>query len=715
MSVECVGKSYTADTLDSAMMFLKRQAAMERNLYWSPNAVRDAIDKKPRKSDIRSMRYVHLDHDDASDEALEAIQNYRLPPTLIVFSGGGYNVYWKLLRPIKANGNIAELEAANAQVMLDLHAERGTHNLDRILRLPGTVNYPTKAKLKRGRVPVEAYVVEDHPERTYTLDQFDAGAEAIAIAEGKGKPAPAKNRDADTDHDESRSAALMRKVSADVEAGMTPDEIHERYDTTDPHAQDQADPTRAVQRCIDKAQAAQAGTLGVVQELNRSLAFILHESKAGILKATDDPDYPGTQKIVLSRVQDIKHDYANQFYEAPNSGKGKKVILQSKFELWMHHPQRRRLRRLVLIPGGTPGYDPKTTDWNLWQGWGVVAHEPDAEHSWKKLRMHIRKVVACGNAEYATYIIDWLAYCVQHPAEMPEVALVLRGGEGAGKGIIFNSMVKLFGRHGMHLSSQRQLVGNFNAHLKDKLFIFGDEVFYAGDKASGGALKALITEARRVIEPKFIDAYELPNFSKIGMATNETWAVPADIDARRFAIFDVSTERVSDFEYFEAIGAQLSNGGYGAMLWDLQHRDLSNFDPRNYPQTKALFDQKKLTFDPITAWWFERLCEGKLKDTDSGWSGAVSRSEVQAEIAERNKLTSHELRSLETKVGIRLRILCPKLVECRRRIGDRRIRTHTFPDLATCRAAFATALRMTEDQINWKTGEQKIAVPQEEA
>ena len=172
MGKECFGKSYTADSIDQAAAFVDRYQRQKYNLYWAPNPINNDIDKKPLKSDIRAMRWVHLDMDDPSEEALAAIRNYKHPPTLIVFSGGGYNAYWLLDKPRKANGNIAKLEAANRQVILDLHADPGTHNLDRILRLPGTINYPTEAKLARGRTPVKARLIEYHPERRYTLDQF---------------------------------------------------------------------------------------------------------------------------------------------------------------------------------------------------------------------------------------------------------------------------------------------------------------------------------------------------------------------------------------------------------------------------------------------------------------------------------------------------------------------------------------------------------------
>jgi hypothetical protein len=81
---------------------------------------------------------------------------------MIVFSGGGYQGFWKLHPPVRVtDSNVDELENANRRVLTDLDpAHPGTHNLDRIMRLPGTMNWPTKVKLAKGRVPVEAKALQ---------------------------------------------------------------------------------------------------------------------------------------------------------------------------------------------------------------------------------------------------------------------------------------------------------------------------------------------------------------------------------------------------------------------------------------------------------------------------------------------------------------------------------------------------------------------------
>jgi hypothetical protein len=54
---------------------------------------------------------------------------------------------------------------------------------------------------------------------------------------------------------------------------------------------------------------------------------------------------------------------------------------------------------------------------------------------------------------------------------------------------------------------------------------------------------------------------------------------------------------MQNHDYFKAIVDQMEHGGREAMLYDLQHADLSNFNPRQIPMTDALQDQKFRSMD----------------------------------------------------------------------------------------------------------------------
>ena len=123
-------------------------------------------------------------------------------------------------------------------------------------------------------------------------------------------------------------------------------------------------------------------------------------------------------------------------------------------------------------------------------------------------------------------------------------------------------------------------------------------------------MKALITEPTLTVEAKYQNAVQAPNFVHLMMASNEDWVVPAGPEARRFLVLLTEATKAKDRKYFSAIWTEMENGGYEAMLHELQHRDLTNFNVRDVPQTEGLQEQKKLSLGTTSAWWIDVLHRG---------------------------------------------------------------------------------------------------------
>ena len=199
---------------------------------------------------------------------------------------------------------------------------------------------------------------------------------------------------------------------------------------------------------------------------------------------------------------------------------------------------------------------------------------------------------------------------VQFPAEHGKVALVLRGQEGTGKGILGRAVERIMGNHALYVQHGEHLTGKFNNHLRDCVFVYADEAFYAGDRKHVGILKAVISEPSLTTERNNQNAVTTPSFLHIIMASNELWVVPASLEARRFAVFDVGTDHMQDIPYFRAIIDQLEDGGYEAFLYHMLNIDLSNFSVFDFPRTGALDHQKKLSMPTELRWWMDRLHRG---------------------------------------------------------------------------------------------------------
>jgi hypothetical protein len=308
---------------------------------------------------------------------------------------------------------------------------------------------------------------------------------------------------------------------------------------------------------------------------------------------------------------------------------GDRTIRTSAGKWWLEHPNRRTYPGLVFDPTGSELVDGRL---NLWRGWGVEPRPGD----WTLMRRHIDEILANGIVAHAAYILNWLAWTVQHPSERAEVALAFRGKRGTGRGTLGNALVHIFGQHGSHLSSSRHVTGNFNAHMRDCCFLFADEAFWPGDHAAEGTLKRLITEPYLAIEAKHRDIVMVQNMLHVMFASNDEWLLPAGEHERRFAGFDVPDTRMQDEAWFDPLHKQLDSGGYGAMLYDLLRRPLGDFHPRRFPKTEMLRDQQALSLSYEDTWWVELLETAVLWGATSDHPNtAVSNEyEIETEISD---------------------------------------------------------------------------------
>lgn len=340
--------------------------------------------------------------------------------------------------------------------------------------------------------------------------------------------------------------------------------------------------------------------------MNQQHAVLLQEGgKCRVLSWAPSELDESRSVPVLQSFEDFRNRYSNRRVPVGVDKRGLPVT-SPLGDWWLKHEQRRQYKQFRFLPGQGEEVDGYL---NLWRGWGV---EP-APGDWSLMQSHIRDVIAGGDAVARDYIIRWLAWAVQNPASPAEVALVFRGGRGSGKGTFIRAFKDLFGQHGTHITSSDRLTGNFNSHLRDVVVLFADEAVAPRDKKAEGILKGLITEPELAVERKGIDVTWAKNHLHIIMASNEDWVVPAGLDERRFAVFDVSNARAQEYPYFAAIVDQMSCGGAAAMLYDLMHLDLGNWHPRkNVPQTDALRAQKANSLSGFDAVFLDLLRVGHL-------------------------------------------------------------------------------------------------------
>ena len=343
---------------------------------------------------------------------------------------------------------------------------------------------------------------------------------------------------------------------------------------------------------------------------------------------------------------------------------------------------------IVFAPGEeVPGH------LNLDKGFAVESKKGDCS----RFLEHVRNNICKGDEEISDYLFAWMADCVQNRSRRPGIAVVLRGRLGTGKGVLCSQFGALFGPHFIHVSQPSHLTGNFNSHLKDKLVVYADEAFWAGDKKAEGVLKAMITEDTIQIEMKGKDVLTFRNHIRLLISSNHEWVVPAGNEERRFCVIDVGEARIQDRAYFGGIIDQMDSGGREALLHYLLEYDLAGTNLGSPPRTEALRDQKEHSASPVQNWWFERLMDGYTTSDGTEWKPDMRTDTLYEDYCEVSKMVGIKRRVASMAFGKELKTLIPGLERVRTQKHKNRYWAYRIPDLQACRRHFDHITRSDHD------------------
>lgn len=334
----------------------------------------------------------------------------------------------------------------------------------------------------------------------------------------------------------------------------------------------------------------------VVDRFNQNFALVMIGGQAIVLQE-DRKVFDGRVDIKYMSIAGFKEFYGNRQVMV-----GKQQIPESAY--WLKHEERRSYTSVVFEPRA------KEPDaYNLWRGFSV---DPDSTGDWSLLDEHIKENLAKGDESLYRWILGWFAHIIQHPDEKSGTSLAFRGKQGTGKTIIGKAMGALYKPHYVLVEDSRYVIGQFNSHMASTLLLHADEAFFAGDPRHIGKLKGMVTSDTHRIEMKGKDTFEVSNYIRLLVTSNNDFIMPAAFEERRFAVLDTSDARIQDKPFFRALWRQLENGGFGGLLHHLQTMDLSTVDVTTIPETSALQEQKLHSLDGVMRFWYERLHQGQI-------------------------------------------------------------------------------------------------------
>lgn len=235
-------------------------------------------------------------------------------------------------------------------------------------------------------------------------------------------------------------------------------------------------------------------------------------------------------------------------------------------------------------------------------------------------------------------LLDFLAHNVKFPGFKIPWAPVIQSAEGAGKGVLKAVMSHCMGRPYVYFPNAHQLANSgaqFNAWMRNKLFILADEIKVDDRRDMIEVLKPMISEELIEVQGKGVDQDLEDNFGNWTFFTNWKDAIPINKNGRRFSIMFSPLQAAEDLiirrmdnNYFTALYDWLKgeNGHpHGAAIvadylfnYPIERGAL----PMRAPETSTTGEAISISRSPIER-TIQEAVEDQLPGFRGGWISSI--------------------------------------------------------------------------------------------
>ena len=229
--------------------------------------------------------------------------------------------------------------------------------------------------------------------------------------------------------------------------------------------------------------------------------------------------------------------------EDPEDDRIKKPFI----DVWLTDPNQKSFNKIVFDPTLT-----SVNNYNYFSGFKYTEGEKaQIENPFLNLLKRV-----CNDKKTYDYFVDWIAHIIQKPYKKTNIAIILYSNvKGVGKNCIVDGICKLIKGYSGHVETIEDITKNFNSHLVNKLFIYGDEI-KASSKCISDKLKQVITRPTQNLEKKGKDAFEIEDFTNWLFTTNNKDAFKVEQGDRRLFFIECINEKLSkelSTEYYKYI------------------------------------------------------------------------------------------------------------------------------------------------------------------
>lgn len=227
-----------------------------------------------------------------------------------------------------------------------------------------------------------------------------------------------------------------------------------------------------------------------------------------------------------SKMKDLCADIILKTQKVTNNGE-RKEIKNVFFDMWKEDPEKRKYKHIIFRP------DLGKFDQGYYNRFNGFFH--DSELIETNLNPIVKTMFNHIFSNDTDYIFSWLSHIINKPHQKTNHAIVLYSeGKGVGKNTIIELCVKLFNKYFGRMSTIDDVSRNFNTHLCNKLFIYGDEIKPSRNKDLSDELKNYITTTKVNEERKNIDVTVINDYANYIFTTNNELAFNVEHGDRRY-------------------------------------------------------------------------------------------------------------------------------------------------------------------------------------
>lgn len=352
------------------------------------------------------------------------------------------------------------------------------------------------------------------------------------------------------------------------------------------------------------------GEKSYLEKINDEYAIIFQTGQHTILYETEDEK--GRKEARYISETSLKRKFSPFVV-----GQGRSA--RSQAEVWLDWEGRRQYNGVCFRPRkkARNGY------YNTWKGFTCESipyskSNTKAKKGFDSFSEHVYENLCGGIEDHFNWVMGYFAHLIQKPCERPLTSLVFKGRKGTGKNAPLERIGNLLGPSQYIVSqNSRYLTSNFNGHMESCLMLVLDEAFWSGDHKADGILKGITTEKTILVEKKGKEPYTIDNLVRVIIVGNEDWLVPATVDERRYAVFNVEEGKMQQNKFFEQMRINIDkHGGNSVLLHYLDNFDLKTVDINVAPMTKGLAEQKMSSLSLDESFWFSCLKDEKIGSAD---------------------------------------------------------------------------------------------------